>query len=471
MSEKTSRRASVARVEFFLFLLLWLGGGALINSGNLSEFNLQQIGVEAIVERGHFYLEGSAAPELYPRADVFLRDGHKYAAKQPGQFMLGAVAYFFLRPLGVTYVRDYLLASALVTFLTTTLLTALAGLCVFRLARAFAGDEAGLLWPLLSALAYGFATTAFAYSGIAHHDAIASAYLLSAFYFAFRLARPMREDEQARRDGPRVGPSWGETLTPRRARLCASAVGLLLGLTLTTSMLPFFMAAVVFVYFLALGRWRLLPHLLAGGFLGLLPLFVYDAVSFGHPLLLPNVAGNYTDTFFRFEPQNFLAKLGFYASMLALYAPVFFVGVAGLALLPREFRREQVTSACLLVVLLAYVTNIQTTGDCQYGPRYLLPAMPFAALGLAAFGRTRARRAFAVLVVAVAAFSFFVNLVGAARGAMYCQVERYALPAYLEAIARGEWRAFPLAWLAVPLAAVVLLLARAVRRARVHFTR
>src|SRR5688572_31286152 len=32
-----------------------------------------------------------------------------------------------------------------------------------------------------------------------------------------------------------------------------------------------------------------------------------------------------------------------------------------------------------------YVLNIQATGTCQYGPRYLLPAMPFASLGLIGF--------------------------------------------------------------------------------------
>src|SRR6266852_9028307 len=119
------RSPSVARVEVVLFLFVWLAYGAAINSDNLVKFNLQQIGVEAIVERHQFYLEGSDVPELWPGGDVFLYQGHKYAAKQPGQFMAGAAAYWVLRGFGLRYKDNYLLTSALVTFFTTSLVLAL----------------------------------------------------------------------------------------------------------------------------------------------------------------------------------------------------------------------------------------------------------------------------------------------------------------------------------------------------------
>src|SRR5437016_10592334 len=121
------RGASVARVEIVLFLILWLVYGAAINSDNLVKFNLQQIGVEAMVERHQFYLEGSEVPELWPRGDVFFYQGHKYAAKQPGQFMAGAGVYWVLRGFGLRYKDNYLLTSALVTFFTTSLVLAASG--------------------------------------------------------------------------------------------------------------------------------------------------------------------------------------------------------------------------------------------------------------------------------------------------------------------------------------------------------
>ena len=70
-----------------------------------------------MVERGHFYLEHSIPSQRQSKGDVFRYEGHNYAAKQPGQFMLGAVVYFLLRKLGLSYANNYLLTAALVTVL------------------------------------------------------------------------------------------------------------------------------------------------------------------------------------------------------------------------------------------------------------------------------------------------------------------------------------------------------------------
>src|SRR5213080_3054639 len=259
----------VGATSLFLFLSLWFIYGFLINSDNLKAFGLQQMGVEAIGERGHFYLEGSKSPQLQPIGDTFSHDGHIYAAKQPGQFMAGAVAYFFLHKLGLNYVKHYLLTAALVTFLTTSALTALAAVVVFRIARDLGGEPSSICWPLITALIFGLATTVLPYSGIAHHDAIAAAYL--------------------------VLHLWRANLPPRASAWTAGGAGLLLGLTVTTSMLPFLMVLVVGAFFISLGKWTLLPPFVAGAIAGLAPLLVYDGINFGDPFLLPNVAGKYSD--------------------------------------------------------------------------------------------------------------------------------------------------------------------------------
>src|ERR1700730_2765845 len=243
MSEKdslwqrvSSGSVSMIRVEVLLFLLVWFTYGVVINSDNLLKFNLQQIGVEAIVQRHQFYLEGSTVPELYPAGDVFLHQGHKYAAKQPGQFMAGAVVYSVLRALGLRYVNNYLLTSALVIFFTTSLVLALSAVAVFRIARELTKDSKSLFWPLLTTFAYALATTVFPYAGIAHHDALATGYLVLVIYLVFQLSRQ--------------GRPYG-----RGAILASGAAGLLVGLTITTSMLAFFMALVSAIYFITLRRW------------------------------------------------------------------------------------------------------------------------------------------------------------------------------------------------------------------------
>ena len=444
---RRKRPLRVSSLEILLLLFLWLLYGVAINSSNLEAFNLQQIGVEAIVERHQFYLEGSEVPQLQPRGDLFERGGHKYAAKQPGQFMVGAVAYFFLRAAGLTYAENYLLTSAMVTFLTASLLTAAAGLFLFRTARDLLGDEPAPLWPLAIALSYGLGSTALAYSGIAYHDAIANAYLIFAFHLVFRVAR-----ERGR--------------GARATALTVTGAGFFLGLAIATSMTAFLISAGIALYVLSLRRWRLVCFFLLGGALGLAPLLVYDAVNFGNPFLLPNVAGGFRDTFFHLDVKNFVGKLWFYASMLTLYSPVVLVGVAGLAFYPRRLRREKIIIFTALCLMLIYLCNIDSDGDCQYGPRYLLPLMPFACLGLIGFAHLTskiARTSGMAGMAVICAISVLINLAGALGGAMYCTTGRYAFWAHLSAIWRGETGSYPLArWLLIPLLICGLLLTRAI---------
>lgn len=423
------------RLEILLFLSVWLIYGLTINSRNLEAFALQQMGVEAIVERGVFYLEGSDAPQLQPGGDVFDYEGHKYAAKQPGQFMAGALAYFFLHLFGLNYVNNYLLTSALVTFFTASMVTALSAVALHRAARHMAKECASPFWPLGAALLYAFATTLFAYAGIAHHDALATGFLVIAFYFAFRAAR-------------------GGCETERGAACVYVLAGAFLGLTVTTSMLALWPAATLFLYLLSLRRWRLLPYLLLGGVAGLAPLLFYDWVNFGNPFRLPNVAGNYSDTFFRPDASNFRARLGFYLTWTTTYTPVLLVGMAGLSQFPRQLRREKMTAAGAVLMLCVYILNIETIGDCQYGPRYLLPVMAFGCLGLVGFSymESKALRRLWIAMIAVAGlFSFAVNVAGALQGAMYCALEHHAFRPYLSALMRGETGTHPLLrWLIIP---------------------
>ncbi len=458
-----SRAISILRLEVLLFLLVWCAYGVAINSDNLLKFNLQQIGVEAIVERHQFYLEGSTAPELQPLGDVFLHQGHKFAAKQPGQFMAGAVVYSVLNACGLRYVNNYLLTSALVTFLTASLVLALSAVAVFRIACELTNGSHSLFWPLLTTFAYALATTVFSYSGIAHHDALATGYLVLAFYLVFQISRQ--------------GRPYG-----RGAILAAAAAGLLLGFTVTTSMLAFFMVMVSTVYLISLRRWKLMPFFWVGVLIGLLPLFIYDARSFGSPFLLPNVvgAGMFADTFFHFDPRNFGSKLVAYSTMILVYAPVFALGLFGLTYYPASLKRRPIilTLFGMIAVLAIYVLNISTGGDCQFGPRYLLPAMPFACLGIAGFSYLSAyseKRIAAVVVVLITAFSFLVNLVGAVSGAMCCPDGGNALRNQLVSLIHRDFHSFPLApWLLVPLAISVVLFVVTVARGRSaqsYFTR
>ena len=420
-------------VQALLFLSVWFAYGLTINSGNLTAFGLQQAGVEAYVERHHFYLEGSRVEQLkvQPVVDAFLYNGHIYPAKQPGQFMAGAVAYAPLHLLGLSYSNHYLLTAALVTFLTASLLVALGALAVFRCVLLLQPSNK-LFWPVMVTLVYAFATTVFPYSGIAWHDSLATSYLILSFYVFLESTRARSE---------------------RRRRTLMILGGLFLGLTITTSMLPFLLVVVLSVYYISSQPLRVFAFCVVGFLIGLLPLLLYNQICFGNPFLLPNVAGDYRDTFFHFSGENFVQKLRFYLHMLTIYVPVFWAGVVGLALFPRWLRREQVAILLLLLASFVYILNIEATGTCQYGPRYLLPAMPFACLGLVGFGflAPKWQRKIIPFVVLVALVSFIINFIGALHGSMLCDFPHFAADLYVSQMLNGQLRAYPLApWLLGP---------------------
>lgn len=447
MIESQNMRSSLKKfsnhqnIYALFFLSIWLLYGAMINSGNLREFNLQHTGIEAIVERGVFYLEGSKVKELViGNVDNFEYRGHLYAAKQPGQFLIGAAAYFFLHALGFSYANNFLLTSALVTFLTASLIAALAVLVVFALARAFAPRPTTWLTPLLVAIGYAIGTTAFPYAGIEHHDVMATGFLITAFYLFFQSARAVDASHAAR---------------------LAGLGGIFLGLVITTSMLPALTVAVIALYALSHWRWQSIAWMIGGVFVGLSPLFVYDTINFGNPLLLPNLVGDYSDTFFYLDAENFLAKAQFYVTFLVQYTPLALAGLVGFIFLPRTFRREQIFILAAIAAQATYIFNIDTVGHCQFGPRYLLPTMPFLALGLIGFAYIQPRVIRIVigfLIGAVGLISIGFNFLGATFGAMYCDIQWYAVPYYWKLLQRGNLPIFPLWWLVIPLVACVIFL-------------
>ncbi|HEV7844549.1 MAG TPA: hypothetical protein VGO69_12725, partial [Pyrinomonadaceae bacterium] len=143
-----------------------------------------------------------------------------------------------------------------------------------------------------------------------------------------------------------------------------------------------------------------------------------------------------------------------YLKWTIAYAPVLLIGLVGLSLLPRSFRREKLAAAGAVIILCAYIFNIDTVGTCQYGPRYLLPAMAFGCLGLVGFSYLEAsgvRIIWIIMMVLVSLLSIIVNAVGALGGAMYCDLVRHAFWPHLAGLRRGEWGTFPLfSWLFIP---------------------
>ncbi len=369
------------------------------------------MGVDALVRYHTFTLGHSAYPLLIPLGDVFHVGDKTLAAKQPGQFVFGAIPYFALRMLGITYETNYDLAAALVTWLSAGLFAALALVLLDRMMWRFWGFSRTA--SLVAALAVGVASNWLCYAGIAHHDALAASLIVFALY-AVELNR------------------YRDNAQNKRLMLLA---GGLLGLTVFTSMLP---ALIVLVLAVSVAWTRSLRSILWHGMgfaAGILPLLIYNTWYFRRPFVPANVAGNYSDTFFSFRTEQFLQHLNAYLGggglSLWKYAPGLALGLAGLALLPPHLRRLRNLLAAAVAVHLFYLVNIETLGTCEYGPRYLLPVLPLLAPGVAALidwrGMKTANTAKLLLAGALLAYGFLVNLVGAIQGTMYCNLEEFAL--------------------------------------------
>jgi len=216
------RRAVVYLISF---LLVWVALGCLINVKDGRDYSLQHALVDAVVVHGTFEVGLSDNPRLQPGGDTFVYMGRRLAAKQPGQAVFGAIPYFLLHAVGVTYDAHYDLAAALVAWMGTALWAALAALVLhLLLRRAFSAGRAAAIF---AAICWLFGTTVLPYSGVLHHDSIASSLLLMA-YACIEMAK--RESRQR----------WEMLLT--------TLGGTLLGLTLFVSMLPAACVAVVFLY-------------------------------------------------------------------------------------------------------------------------------------------------------------------------------------------------------------------------------
>jgi hypothetical protein len=404
-----------------LFLGCWLFFGCLINAKNMEDFNLQHIGVEAIAERGNFHLEGSPTPQLQTRGDVFHFEEHTYAAKQPGQFFLGALAYRAVALTGLRYRDDYRQTAAWVTFGSASLILALGIVALQRVSAAWTRD---IPRSHLNAVAAAGGTTLLAYSGLPHHD------LIAAGLIAIALACCQAACNASHR-------GW--------AQVSAGAAGFCLGLTLTVSMLPAFGIFVLGLYALSVLTATERMALFIGGVLGIAPLLIYNTTSFGHPFLLANVAGNFRDTFWTVNLVNMQDKTSFYALLTLQYMPIAALGLLGAFLLPPELRREKLALLLSILAVLTHLSGIETVGHCQYGPRYLLPLIPLAILGLNGFWLSRCRDAVTLLSVALITYGLLINVGGALGGGMYCAWWEFAGARHWESILHGGDLVRPLA--------------------------
>lgn len=364
------------RLRLLIFGLLFASYAYFYEAGGWNQ-NSRFALVRAITDRGSLQID----PFQHCTGDRAVYLGHFFSDKAPGLSFLAvpvvAAGRRVCRTAGVDP-ESYTGIAALsygATVATSGLLTALAGLCLFGLARRFGASRPGATFVALS---YGLATPMWAYATLFVGHAVSAAFLVFAFAAALRLAG----SADARSDlrlGLAAGAAAGwATVTEFPAAVPAAAIALLavvLGSRHGRARAAGTAAALAF------------GALACAAALGL-----YEWACFGSPFHIPyeseqgfaamrhGLFGISLPTLERLRGVLF----GGYRGLLPL-APVLIVTPVGLALLAmeRNTRPAALTAAFISTYyVLLNAGYFYWDGGWSYGPRHMSAALPFLCLGL-----------------------------------------------------------------------------------------
>jgi len=374
--------------------------------------------VLAIVDKGTLCID-----DYYQNTgDYALFEGHYYSDKAPGTSFLGVPVYWVFKQLvGLgaieklvdrletnpamtnTLVKDgtglqsgkvrFALAMTFVTFFVVAVPSAFLGVLLYWWTKYVTNRY---LYRLSVPIIYGLLTNAFPYSNMFFGHQIVAILLFAAFLILFRIEQ--RE----------MSSVW------------LLLVGFMLGYALITEYPTALIAVGLCIYaLLAVPNKRWLSGMVLTGFLPGIPLMVYNYMIFRTPM---PVGYQYSELYTEQHSSGFLSlsrphldalwgiTFGSYRGLFFI-SPVLLLALAGFVVWyhRRVFRRAW--WICLYVVIGFFVFNgssIMWQGGWSIGPRYLLPMLPFLAMGLVYFFDAWGERLWArVVTLILATWSFF----------------------------------------------------------------
>lgn len=386
-----------------------------INSWNAQRFGLQNATVAALVEHKTFALVDQVIPgfNLVEGTETFRFNKSVYPMKQPGGTVIGAMVYYPLYRLGITYRNHFDYVSHLVTFGTSTLMIALASVVIYLLSLEITRKK----WSsIAAALLFALSTMIWPYAGVSHHDIYGVFFGLLGLYF-YILAH-----------------------TDNNGKYLFLA-GFFATFTLFFTMLPLTLPLVFAGMILATRKLRDFVVLSTGMVIGVLPTVLFNASVFGNPWLPPNLAGQVSDTMPLLSVSNFASKLWFYlgapTSSIFLFTPLVLFGIAGIWSLAKKDRWLKCVLILIPALQLVHVASMETFGGYQYGPRYLLPTLGCLMLGVAIWLSRKHAQWEKVVFVLAALYSITVSALGAIQTVMYPMPGPYAPAVFLNQVSIG----------------------------------
>ncbi|MDB4927957.1 MAG: hypothetical protein JWM10_441 [Myxococcaceae bacterium] len=425
MSDRARRLALVGAVLLCAYAWFYQGGGWNQNS----RFALTR----ALAEDASVRLDRTGRYEGRDvTGDRVQRGRHLFTDKAPGASIVAAPAVAVARLVlpGRSDDRPRLATlSWVATVAAAGVPTALAAMLLLLVAEALGASRRA---ALVVALTYGLATPAWCQATLLFGHALSSACLWAAFAAAVAL----------RSDGG-----------PARDRALGWGVGLGAGWAVVTEFPAAVPAAIVAGYALwqadtAPRRWALGWRIAAGALACAAVLGAYDLAAFGSPFALGygNVRGfagmqqGVMGVTFPKPEVLFEILLGRYRGLLPL-APALALAPVGLWRLARDPATRGAGIAAAAVAgwyVLFNSAYFYWDGGFSFGPRHMLPSLPFLALGLAPLWTSASqltRRALAVLTAA----GFVACLVGVSVNAQPPEGVRAPMSALLwPAFAAGD---------------------------------
>lgn len=381
-----SRFDARVRREIILALVLLFAYGFFQQVPSWNEYSRYDL-VRALVEDGTTRIDRFQENT----GDKAFYDGHFYSDKAPGTALMGVPVYLLLTAsysVAGAGTPDPLIAVQALAFVESGVFTVLLVLLLLRFLRPAVGER----WALVISLGYGLGSIAFPFATMFFGHAASAFFLFASFYLLWR---------------------WRADHRPWRPLLA----GFLAGCAVITEIPVVLGVAMLGLYALWLGRGQALRFVL-GGVPIAVALMTYNWLTFGGPFSL---GYQYATLFSEQNRQGIVsivwpswtttADLLVGPRGLIRLAPWFGMAPLGILAYRRQaVRAEVVVCVAICGAFLAYNSGaLNPFGGWTPGPRYLLPALPFAAV-LVALAPSIFRPIIASLIAVAVAFIFVATV-------------------------------------------------------------
>jgi len=361
------------RAEKIIFCILLFFGACFHHPVEYDNTASRYFLVSAVVDFGTFNID----PYHRWTIDQSFYGGHYYSNKAIGAPLLGIPVYGVTRKilipdnsLPLTEAEKYA-----IRIVTTTLPFALLGIILFRMACLLGASPRRALWVVL---AYSFGSIALIHATLFSGHQTAASFAFFSFFLLFRLA--------GRTDSP--DPSSLQSL------ITSLVAGIFAGIAALADYTAIFIALVLSVYaLLSRMSWKYKALFLSGGLICAMVLAGYNWTCFGSPwsfsyshlsfgAFRDGAAKGVLGISFP-NPAALLSILASPSRGLFFIMPVFLFSLTGFRAMWNHKMRRPETAVLLVIVVGYFLINAgfyAWHGGWTFGPRYLVPMLPFLVL-------------------------------------------------------------------------------------------